>query len=214
MTHITKSTSNFLRRKALKRDSFNYKVFRALAKALELSAYGMLRAGQAYIDLFCGLDTYSGMQRFYGIYHSKKEDRVYWARKEEERKIKKSIKDLEKRKYIKFDRNKNLYLTEKGVLEFIKFRIEKKQKKWDKKWRIIIFDVAEDRRNSRDFLRSRLKWLGFKELQKSAWIFPYDIQREIEELMKISKYDAEGDVRFLIVEKIKSDDDLKKWFDL
>jgi len=212
---MAKIASNFLQKgRLLRKNSFNYKVFRMLAKTIELSAYGLLRAGAAYIDLFCGMDTYSGIQRFHGIYESKKEDRVYWARKKQEWKVKKSIKDLEKRKYIKFDRNKNLYLTDKGVLEFVKFRIEKKQKKWDKKWRIIIFDVAENKRSSRDFLRSRLKWLGFKELQKSVWIFPYDVQKEIEELMKISKYDQEGDVRFLIVEKIQKDNDLKDWFNL
>jgi DNA-binding transcriptional regulator PaaX len=54
--------------------------------------------------------------------------------------------------------------------------------------------------------------LGFKELQKSAWIFPYDIKKDIEELMEIAKYNTQGDIRFLTVEKIEEDDDLKKWF--
>jgi len=50
-----------------------------------------------------------------------------------------------------------------------------KQKKWDKKWRLVIFDIKETDRNSRDILRKHLRNYGFGYLQKSVWISPYDV---------------------------------------
>ena len=136
------------------------------------------------------------------------------AKKEWE--IQKVIKYLAQKKYIKLsERQQRIYLAEKGIVEFIKFKTVQKQGKWDGRWRIIIFDVAENRRNSRDFLRKRLKWLGFKELQKSVWIFPYDIKKELQEALSIcGGYDIGGDIRFMTVDKIEADKDLKEYFNL
>ncbi len=46
--------------------------------------------------------------------------------------------------------------------------------KWDGFWRIVIFDVPEKRRRSRDVLRKQLRLLGFGRLQNSTYISPYD----------------------------------------
>ncbi len=58
------------------------------------------------------------------------------------------------------------------------------ERKWDKKWRIVIFDIAEENRNIRDGLREKLKELGFGMLQKSVWISPYDFILDFREFMK------------------------------
>lgn len=55
------------------------------------------------------------------------------------------------------------------------------KRKWDKKWRIAIFDIEEINRILRDNLRSKLKELGFGMLQKSVFISPHDILRDFSE---------------------------------
>jgi len=199
------------RKQSLRENSLSQKVFYIIAAIIKDAAIGTLKLGEAYVNLVEGESLHNFCHRFNGLYYPKREVKKY----KREWEIQKVIKYLTQRKYIKLSKEKQkIYLAEKGILEFIKFKAIQKPDKWDKKWRIIIFDVSEKRRNTRDFLRKRLKWLGFKELQKSVWVFPYNIREEIEELMVISKCNDKEDVRFLTVEKIEEDDDLKKWFDL
>ena len=107
-------------------------------------------------------------------------------------------------------------MTPKGRIEIIKIILWKKleNKKWDGKWRVIIFDIPEMSRRDRDFLRRELKWIGFIELQKSVWIFPFDMEKELMALLKLWKLKFKGDIRFLIVEKITEEEKLKKHFNL
>jgi len=207
-------TNKSIRKQSLRDDSLAQKVFYILAAIIKDTIVGTLKIGDMYANLFCYDDLYNFCHRFNGLYYprrgsgSKKKTKKEWE-------IQKVIKDLAQRKYIKINKEKQrIYLAEKGLWEFVKFRTIEKKGDWDGRWRVIIFDVSEIRRNNRDFLRTRLKWLGFKELQKSVWAFPYNIKEEIKELMAISKYNGQGDVRFLTVEKIEEDDDLKRWFDL
>lgn len=58
------------------------------------------------------------------------------------------------------------------------------KKKWDKKWRIIIFDIEEINRKTRDRLRRKLRELGFGMLQQSVWITPYDFIFDFREFIK------------------------------
>lgn len=48
-------------------------------------------------------------------------------------------------------------------------------KNWDGKWRIVIFDIPEQKRLIRDLFRRNLKKWGFKHLQKSVWVSKRDI---------------------------------------
>lgn len=41
---------------------------------------------------------------------------------------------------------------------------------WDGKWRIVVFDIPEQKRLIRGLFRRNLKKWGFKHLQKSVWI--------------------------------------------
>jgi phenylacetic acid degradation operon negative regulatory protein len=54
-------------------------------------------------------------------------------------------------------------------------------RKWDKKWRIVMFDVEEINKKIRDRLRRKLKELGFGMLQKSVFISPHDIVKDFSE---------------------------------
>ncbi len=106
-------------------------------------------------------------------------------------------------KYREIWRNFNL-LKKKGDLEFIKekddclfYKISEKGKskvrkfiidelqisaprEWDKKWRLIIFDIPEKKRSGRVAFRKKLNDMGFYQCQKSAWIHPFSCMEEIE----------------------------------
>jgi len=59
-----------------------------------------------------------------------------------------------------------------------------------------------------------LKWLGFKELQKSIWIFPFDIKKELLTLLQLWESDFSGDIRILVIDEITKDENFKKHFNV
>ncbi|OGZ79582.1 MAG: hypothetical protein A2528_01865 [Candidatus Staskawiczbacteria bacterium RIFOXYD2_FULL_37_9] len=106
-------------------------------------------------------------------------------------------------------------LTEKGKLRALTYSFEHmkiEKKDWDGKWRFIVFDVPEKFRTGRDALRWKIKKLGFYELQKSVFIFPYKCEDEINfiiEFFGIRKY-----VRYGIIDFIDNKAHLKQIFGL
>lgn len=59
--------------------------------------------------------------------------------------------------------------------------LQLQNRKWDRKWRIVMFDVEEINKKIREGLRRKLKELGFGMLQKSVFISPHDIIRDFSE---------------------------------
>ena len=107
--------------------------------------------------------------------------------------------------------DKNIYqITNKSRVKVLKYNIIKNKKIWDKKWRIVIFDIPFNKKNARDFLRNRLRFLGFKQLQKSVWIHPFDVFEEVKVFLNL--YHLSNCVRFIVVEDIDNDKDIRKWF--
>lgn len=47
---------------------------------------------------------------------------------------------------------------------------------WDGKWRVILLDLPESRKNERESLRYLLKKAGFVLLKNSAWISPFPFE--------------------------------------
>jgi len=107
--------------------------------------------------------------------------------------------------YIKKDKNKlAIILTPKGaekILE-IKQKIDGSSKRRDGKWQMIIFDIPEDIRKKRDYLRAGLKRLEYQKLQQSIWICPYDVFKDTQELIKYLK--LEPFIKLLLIEEIKT----------
>lgn len=129
----------------------------------------------------------------------------------------KHIYELKRRKYLQEVQTKSgkaIKLTPKGRIQILKYRLKSKNKEleWDGKWRAISWDVPEISRRDRDYLRGLLRWIGFLEMHKSFWIFPYDIREELKELVKLYKKDLAGDIRFLTIEEIEDDGDITEKF--
>lgn len=85
-----------------------------------------------------------------------------------------------------------------------------KPKKWDRLWRVVMFDIPEETRKFRDILRNHLKQIGFRELQHSVFVFPYPCEKELSALVDL--YSATKYVRILTVKKIDNEQTLKKLF--
>jgi len=128
--------------------------------------------------------------------------------------------NLKKQGLIKFEkRGQQIYisLTKEGKKKAGIFQINnlkiKRPKKWDGKWRIVIFDIAQLKKIYREALRGKLKELGFYRLQDSVWIYPFDCKAEIELLRDFFGL-SEKELRLLEAENIGNDRELKKYFKL
>lgn len=82
------------------------------------------------------------------------------------------------------DKELSFRLTDKGRDKALWTRMKLVDEKWDGKWRIVIWDVPEKRRVARDLLRYKLKWLGFKQLQKSVWVTKKNCTQALRDFIK------------------------------
>ncbi len=86
----------------------------------------------------------------------------------------------------------------------------RKHKRWDKRWRMVIYDIREEKRRTRVRLQETLRTFGFQKLQASVWVYPY----ECEELVTLLKADFKigSEVLYVIVERIEHDTALRRHF--
>ena len=107
-------------------------------------------------------------------------------------------------------------LTTKGRTELKRYARKdltiNKPKCWDGKYRLIIFDIKEWKRKTRDDLRQWLEHLGFVRLQNSVWVHPYPC-REIIVLLK-SNFKIGKEVLYITADEIENDGWLRREFNL
>ena len=135
-------------------------------------------------------------------------------------KIYNSFYNLQKQGYISIERMGHrvcVSLTEKGRKKLAWLQVDglkiKKPKKWDKKWRIIIFDISQLKKIQRNAFRGKLEELNFRPLQKSVWIHPYDCRKEVKILREFFGL-GKKEVRLIVAEDIENDSFFKKMFKL
>lgn len=132
--------------------------------------------------------------------------------------LRENISRLKKKGLITFEERsgkKYLRLTTAGQREVE--RLTHRQtiripRRWDRKWRIVIFDIPSTRNSQRNRIRSLVRGLGFYQLQQSVWVFPYDCEDVIALLktdLKIGK-----EVLYLIADAIEFDRPLRTHFKL
>jgi DNA-binding transcriptional regulator PaaX len=134
--------------------------------------------------------------------------------------LREAIRNLYKSQMIDYKENNNntvsLILSDNGKNKILQFNLDKmeikKPAKWDKIWRMVIFDIPENLKAGRNALSAKLKNLGFYPLQKSVFIFPYECKNEVDFIVEI--FNLRPYVRFLIVKETDIDLDLKNHFEL
>ena len=119
---------------------------------------------------------------------------------------------------VETDKGFAMRLTAKGaeLAAFLEeeenlFNIQK-PKKWDYKWRIVIFDIWERRRSVRDRLRTLLQRNGFIKIQNSVWVYPYDCE-ELVVFLRTNLRLGKG-ILYIVAEEVENDGTLRKHFGL
>lgn len=112
---------------------------------------------------------------------------------------------------------RRVVLTEKGLevveeIEFGEYAIPEPAF-WDGKWRVLIFDIVERRRRTRDQLRRLLQCAGFVRVQDSVWIYPYPCDEFIS-LVRAHLKSGVGELRSFVAEALESDKALREHFRL
>jgi hypothetical protein len=133
---------------------------------------------------------------------------------------KQTIGSLYRRKFITTRRKHNgehtLMLTKEGRTQAKRYALQKltvaKPKKWDGKWRIVLYDIPVQKNALRFDMRCILGRLGFFQIQKSVFVHPYPCTKEIESI--VDYFNVHPFVRILLVEQINNEHVLKKHFGL
>lgn len=129
--------------------------------------------------------------------------------------IDEALARLVNKRCIDISKSGQLFLTREGerklhMIEYGTYPLPKT--KWDKKWRIVSFDVSEKRRRTRDKLRLLLRQVGFVRLQDSVWVYPYDVE-DVVNLIKAGNF-LEKEVLYMTVYTTGKDIELKAHFKL
>jgi phenylacetic acid degradation operon negative regulatory protein len=147
-------------------------------------------------------------------------DRGAKSREKLHQRISKALSRLEKAGLVKVSGEwgkRSVVLTEKGrklaeTIEVETYRIPEPAF-WDGKWRVLMFDIQEERKRVRHQLRSMLQNVGFIRLQDSVWVYPYPCDEFIS-LVRAHLRSGVGEVRSMVAEALESDRELRNHFKL
>ena len=120
--------------------------------------------------------------------------------------------------FLRYDRQRRVYeITESGrrrvELEHAKAtKPARTKRRWDGRYRLVMFDIPERRRNVRARLRMLMGEFGFLRLQDSVWISPYDC----EDLVALIKAELRigKDVLYAVVDQMENDTWVKEHFEI
>ncbi len=142
------------------------------------------------------------------------------SRRFDDQQIQRAMYHLRSKRLIEYTNTKEgkrfICITSKGRKHLRDFTIDlvqlKKPKKWDGKWRLVMFDIPIRFTKGREALRYHLKELNFLQFQKSAWINPYPCEEEI--MFVADFYGVSAFIEILTVGKVMREEKLRKYFGL
>lgn len=85
-------------------------------------------------------------------------------------------------------------------------------KKWDGLWRLVSYDVSEERKKERDSFRQMLERVGFRKVQKSLWVYPFDCKEQV--VIMADNLGLASQVIYMETEKMPNQLKLEKVFNL
>ena len=123
---------------------------------------------------------------------------VFWKhldKRQRERELRRVVSYMKSNQLLRGDYEHGLQVTDKGRQRLVDSDFGtlavKPRQKWDGNWRLIIYDIPEERKQGRNTLTSKLNELGFYQLQRSAWLHPFPCRQVIETVAvryKIDQY--------------------------
>jgi hypothetical protein len=108
-------------------------------------------------------------------------------------------------------------LTKKGEKKFALFLLalpKKKQKRWDRLWRVLLYDIPEKHRASRNRMRQLIRQFGCYQLQKNVWVYPYHDMQELLDYLHLLYGKGRSEIMMLEAKRFPDDEKLKKFFHL
>lgn len=85
-----------------------------------------------------------------------------------------------------------------------------KPERWDRKWRMVIFDMPAKWEKSRHKFPNQLKAWGFFPLQRSVYVYPFDCRKEVNTLIQLHK--VEKTVIYLVADVIEGEERIANHF--
>ena len=149
------------------------------------------------------------------VYFKEKIRKAAWRRA-------RKLRELEKKNLVSFKELGGgtvcIELTHKGKTLVRQYNFETmrltKPKRWDRTWRIVLYDIPLSKKQASDAFRAKLRGLGLYPLQRSVWISPYECLPEIEFLASVLEIDLNKCVAYFKTDKIPNERDVKKFFSL
>ena len=133
--------------------------------------------------------------------------------------LQRTIKRLQKQKLVETTEENGkqvVILTKAGRRRILKYSLDElsiqKPTHWDGRWRMVIYDVEDRRKQLRDLFRSTLRGLGFYKLQESVWLYPYPCEEQVTFLREY--YGVGNEVLYVIATKLEDDTPYRTYFGL
>jgi len=160
--------------------------------------------------LIAGALVFPGLAQVFTLFEDESRPR-YYRRKE-------AFRKLRKNQTIRVSQTKTgvqIILTDKGRRHFLRQQIkdfsQTKPKTWDGRWWLVMFDIPETRKTTRDMIRWKMKQLGFVTIQKSVAVYPYPCQDLILNLRDYHRL-RPGELYVFEAKVLEGADALKKHF--
>lgn len=133
-------------------------------------------------------------------------------RKDQRQRLYQSLQYLKRRGFVEIEYLKDgqlkVRITKQGKTVVEQLHIYDlqipKPPMWDKRWRVVIFDVPNWKNKNRLAFTDHLKRIGFRMIQKSVWVYPYPCHNEIMILRKF--YDIQKEVTYLETAMVEDED--------
>jgi len=142
---------------------------------------------------------------------------MFWKhmdKRQRERELKRVVSYMKSTQLLSGSYKHGLQITKKGRERLKKFELAnirvKRQKQWDRQWRLIIYDVPESHKQGRNALTHKLNELGLYQLQRSAWLHPFPCRRVIEKITLYHRIDSY--VSYIKTSHIDNQEELIKRF--
>ncbi len=132
--------------------------------------------------------------------------------------LKQVLKRMHQQKLVDIVEQNDGYLvkiSDNGRKKLLKFNLDEMElnnKKWDGKWRIIIYDIYTSKKQEAELFRKTLKRLKFLKLQRSVYLTPFRCYDEIEYLRQVCEVDRE--VLILTVSGLENERAYREYFDI
>ncbi len=164
----------------------------------------LINMGILTMEVFLNPSLYK--EPAYFSFESGKSDSANKSKKSNRKKpseisIRQSLWRLRKAGFVEKKGN-NFLFTKKGkvIADYILKRKEIVDKKWDGKYRLVIFDIPEKNKKIRDWLRQELYFIGYKKLQESVLAGKHPLPADLIDDIKKNKIG--NFVNYVLADKI------------